>query len=310
LTNYYDILGINQSASISEIKTAFRSLAKIYHPDKNPAGQDQFKKILLAYETLINPTRKYAYDLKLKYHQNASATHTTGTKTKTWTFEEKEMKRRQYYNEHIKKYEKVNKAKAAHSELKKNYNEYKYILYATPLAVLLFLLVINFATPSHRTDLSNPPANVAPLAVEKATLRMGDAPYTEYFGTQQYDRKANKSLTVKNHSGYDMIVCLFSGKEFLRSCFIKDGFYAEISQLPASVVNIKYASGKKWSYEKTLPEVNVTGAFIEELHFFTSEKALELGPVNEITIVTDENNGFNKIDAKTFFNKTLYDKKN
>ncbi|MGZ3920962.1 MAG: J domain-containing protein, partial [Bacteroidia bacterium] len=58
MVNYYNILGLNPGASATEIKTAFRAMAKIFHPDKNPEGQEQFKKILRAYETLSDPSRK------------------------------------------------------------------------------------------------------------------------------------------------------------------------------------------------------------------------------------------------------------
>ena len=54
LQTHYDILGISVNATDEQIKSAFRRLAKLYHPDKNPNGKDQFEKILLAYEILID----------------------------------------------------------------------------------------------------------------------------------------------------------------------------------------------------------------------------------------------------------------
>jgi len=298
LINYYDILGIKPGATGNEIKAAFRMLAKRFHPDKNPQGQEEFKKILLAYETLSDPSRKYAYDLKLKYQQNAAH----GTKQagkKHYTFEEKEMRRRQYYNEHIKKYEKMTRAKTQHAELKKNYNEYKYILFATPLAVLLFLLVIHFATPSHRgTTLpqNNPPTT------EVTNLKMGDSPYSSYFGNPVYDTLANQTLTVKNNTGKDVIICLFSNNKFLRCSFVRGGYYISISQLPNAFINIRYSSGYNWDPDYELKEVKLYGAFTKDLKFYESEE-IELTTVNEITLINGLNQGFKEIDQKEFFRK-------
>jgi oligosaccharyl transferase (archaeosortase A-associated) len=62
--NYYEILGITQSASIKEIKKAFRSFTHKYHPDINrsPEIEEKFKEINEAYEVLSNPGRRAAYD--------------------------------------------------------------------------------------------------------------------------------------------------------------------------------------------------------------------------------------------------------
>jgi molecular chaperone DnaJ len=69
LTNYYEILGVDENAGINEIKAAFRRLAKQYHPDRNPSGNVDFEKILKAYETLSDPGLKLTYDYKLNYYQ-------------------------------------------------------------------------------------------------------------------------------------------------------------------------------------------------------------------------------------------------
>jgi molecular chaperone DnaJ len=63
--DYYKTLGVERSASPDEIKKAYRSLAKEYHPDKNPgdeASEAKFKEISEAYETLSDKNKKKSYD--------------------------------------------------------------------------------------------------------------------------------------------------------------------------------------------------------------------------------------------------------
>ena len=63
--DYYEILGINKSASESEIKKAYRKNAIKFHPDKNPgdsAAEDKFKKAAEAYEVLGNREKRSKYD--------------------------------------------------------------------------------------------------------------------------------------------------------------------------------------------------------------------------------------------------------
>src|SRR5215467_2449959 len=61
----YVILGISHGATESDIKRAYRRLARRFHPDINPgdhAAETRFRQILEAYETLIDPERRSRYD--------------------------------------------------------------------------------------------------------------------------------------------------------------------------------------------------------------------------------------------------------
>lgn len=59
--NYYNVLGVDKSASDSEIKKAYRKKAKQYHPDKN-GDQEKFKEVSEAYDVLSDKTKKQNYD--------------------------------------------------------------------------------------------------------------------------------------------------------------------------------------------------------------------------------------------------------
>ena len=62
--NYYDILGVDKNASADDIKSAYRQLAKKYHPDINKSADapEKFKEINEAYEVLSDPNKKSNYD--------------------------------------------------------------------------------------------------------------------------------------------------------------------------------------------------------------------------------------------------------
>lgn len=62
MDNYYDILGVKRDATQAEIKKAYRKLATKYHPDKNPNGAEQFKKIAEAYSIVGDETKRAQYD--------------------------------------------------------------------------------------------------------------------------------------------------------------------------------------------------------------------------------------------------------
>ncbi len=65
LMDLYVVLGLSHGASETEIKRAYRRLARRYHPDINPGdrlAETRFRQILDAYETLIDPQRRSRYD--------------------------------------------------------------------------------------------------------------------------------------------------------------------------------------------------------------------------------------------------------
>lgn len=68
---YYGLLGLHPSASVREIRQAYRDLSKLYHPDTTtlptPVATVKFQQLNEAYATLSTPERRSAYDRKIGY---------------------------------------------------------------------------------------------------------------------------------------------------------------------------------------------------------------------------------------------------
>lgn len=92
MSNYYEILGVRVDATQAEIKSAFKRLAFVHHPDTNQGNreaEERFKYLNEAYKTLSNATLRKKYDykskispatpLQYKYHQGGFYRSTMST---------------------------------------------------------------------------------------------------------------------------------------------------------------------------------------------------------------------------------------
>lgn len=86
MKDYYKILEISINATKDDIKKAFRSLAKKYHPDRNPDDKDALKKfqeVNEAYEVLSNEDSRKEYDKKISSFKQGNNKQTTSKNNRT-----------------------------------------------------------------------------------------------------------------------------------------------------------------------------------------------------------------------------------
>lgn len=277
MADYYSILGVRKTASDLEIKSAFRSLAKIYHPDKNPDNPEAkavFQNILKAYNVLIDPAQRRRYDYSLSsgtnYTSSQNNKHQPGRKKqKEWTFTEEELQKRQYYQ----KYYKAKQQQAQTQQSKPSYSDYKYVLFATPIAVALLMLVVSFFSPDPAIIVNNnATAKSAPTEVTVSKRPdNGYTPYSGYFGNIKTYQTSN-SLQINNSSPYDAVVVLFDRKDhhYLQHAYLQSSYFIEFSKLPEDGVYWKCMLGKNWNENKVLFNNKISGGFDSIVQFQTN----------------------------------------
>lgn len=181
--DYYQILELDNTATPKEIKSAYRQLAKKYHPDLNPSieAPEQFKLIHMAYEVLIDPIKKRLYD---EIYQNKSSDFDD--------FIYQEYPNQTEYSSHVKDdtfYEWEEKARAkAEKASHVNYAQFKrkelkgmdFIMnqIALTIAILFFFLLAGFALVFALSIIKNVIANtINPFSIIGSLLLIGFAFY-------------------------------------------------------------------------------------------------------------------------------------
>src|SRR2546425_11415595 len=76
MTDYYHVLGVKRSATATEIKSAYRKLARKHHPDVNRESERaarEFALLSLAYHTLIDPQERAFHAQQLTRQRNGNS---------------------------------------------------------------------------------------------------------------------------------------------------------------------------------------------------------------------------------------------
>lgn len=259
MTDYYSILGVNKSASSVEIKSAFRRLAKKHHPDKNPNNPQSsvlFKSILEAYTVLSNSNSKMRYDTL-----NRPASFQPEQKKRRGngrSVSAEDLKQRQYYQN----YYKTKLKKQAVTPKQKVYSDYKYVLFATPIAVGLLLLILSVFSPKppqiidHTSEMKNSEVKSRP------NPKNGDKLYSGYFGESKTFETINK-IKINNPTCFDAVIAVFSvqSNQCIQHAYLQNGYSIEFDYLPNEGVYWKCFIGKGWSHTKKLYNDKIIGGF-------------------------------------------------
>lgn len=157
--NYYILLGIHNTASFTEIKAAYRILAKKHHPDKNAgnkAAEEKFKEVQEAYAVLSNPAKRKKYDLSFStgghaYTQPASKSYYTAYTGNAYQYaqQQAEYKKRQQ--------QKAAQSANFDSEVKPQKNETKeryQILVSVGIALILLYFIVTYSSEKRHTHRS------------------------------------------------------------------------------------------------------------------------------------------------------------
>ncbi len=164
MKNYYSVLGVKENALEKEIKSAYRKLAKKYHPDNNQGDsffEERFKQLQEAYEILIDSQKRAHYDFKLKSYQNSKQQERTVNKEAVnrefeneWRKRENDLKdkykREQFINETKIREEYETRFRETTTENRRTENK-NHVNRVLPW-ILACIIIIYFATYTMRQN--------------------------------------------------------------------------------------------------------------------------------------------------------------
>ena len=138
--NYYITLGVKNTASLEEIKLAFRKLAKKYHPDKNRENknaEESFKEVQEAYAILSKYDLKFSYASRYEQVKNKTYTPYTGN---AYHYAQQQAQYEQRYQQG----QSEAAVKESVKEKKSGTDPYLFII-SIIVALLLLLFIISIA---------------------------------------------------------------------------------------------------------------------------------------------------------------------
>ena len=151
MTTYYDILGIEENATAREIKSAYRTLVKMYHPDVNndPGSHQRFIAVDKAYTILGDPKKRANYDRGLEFLRSRNKVKRgSDEKIKFESHREREayVHSERYKFNRARVLRKRKKEKEENQRFLKKFNKYGYIVSAISLLFAMSFFIDYYST--------------------------------------------------------------------------------------------------------------------------------------------------------------------
>ena len=278
MRDLYRILGLPDNASAADIKSAYRRLAKLYHPDLNPESrqsEEKFKEILDAYTILSDPELRAQYDRK-RIYGFSSPSFTTRAKSQEQGEEKKrDPGRKEYPPEYIEMLRQRNRARIVRQIQRR-----KKILRGMIITFVLYLIgtalfeawisskreheALDFDTRMKAQHVRDSLRNVSD------EIQNLDSPYDSLFGAGQSTWLSPNQLVVINPYS-DAVVCLMrTDTPFVtvRNEFIHAQNSFIMNEVPNGKYQVKVYTGKDWNNNLTVPDGRKLGGFSSHEKFF------------------------------------------
>lgn len=282
IKNYYIILGVKNTATLDEIKAAFRELAKKYHPDKNPgnkAAEDYFKEIQEAYMVLSNPEKRKNYDLKFTYGYTQSSSRRTAYGQYTGNAYQYAQQQAAARNNAA-----FNNLRSKTKQKHKPEERYQ-VMVSVGIALLLLYFIISYNTSNkktteeyarekiemeHKIEALMKPDQQQKNLEEEPMIHNFDSPYTRYFGEEVYVDESKNNIKISNSGYSEAVVCLVNNKapfQVIRNQYMDAGATFKMNSIPDGEYYLKVFYGNKWDTTVTFVNQAFKGGFKEQVAF-------------------------------------------
>ncbi len=268
MKDHYRTLGVPDNASETDIKLAYRRLAKRYHPDVNAGAkgaEEKFKEITEAYSVLSDFGLRRAYDsrrMRPVFYSPVPATEKKDPRRKDYSEEDLTRARTRY-----------KKRNAAHMARRKK------ILAGMIITFILFMVASgafdNWIQEKRERESRELAASLDSIVKKnqldiKTHIESMDSPYDSVFGAGAYvDSSKNKLVIYMPFT--DAVVCAVQSEspfKTIRNEFIYKNNGFVMNQMPDGKYMIRLYTGKDWNVNKKMPGGKRFGGFTKDEMFF------------------------------------------